>query len=55
MLLSSLAVVIVGESAVGGSAEVFKANYKSGRIELFNLDPSPLKRCSPKTVMEGVM
>ncbi len=44
MLLSAVVVVIVGESAVGGSGEVFKANYESGRIEIFNLDPSPLTR-----------
>ena len=44
MLSSCLAVVIIGERAVGGSEEVFKANYESGRIELFNFDPSILTR-----------
>ena len=44
MLTSSLAVVIVGENASGGSAKVFKDNFETGRIELFNLDMSILTR-----------
>ena len=44
MLFSSLVVVILGDIAVGGSEKVFKLNYESKRIELFNLDPSILTR-----------
>ena len=44
MITSCLVVVILGENAVGGSEKVFKLNYESKRIELFNFDPSILVR-----------
>ena len=44
MLLSCLIVVIVGARLVGGSGVVFRTSYEAGRIEIFNLDPSPLTR-----------
>ena len=46
MLISALAVVIVGESAAGGSENVFRQNFETKRIELFNFDPSILTRHS---------
>ena len=44
MIVSCLVVVILGEQAVGGSANVFKSSFDSGRIELFNFEPSILVR-----------
>lgn len=44
MLFSSLVVVIVGESLVGGAGKVFDVSYDHDRIEIFNLDPSLLTR-----------
>ncbi len=44
MLTSCLVVVILGEKEVGGSAKVFKMAFESGRIELFNMEPSILVR-----------
>ena len=44
MLLSCLIVVIVGNGMVGGSGMVFRESYEAGRIEIFNLDLSPLTR-----------
>ena len=44
MLLSSLAVVIVGERLVGGAGKVFEVSYQHGRVEIFNLSPSLLTR-----------
>ena len=54
MLSSALVVVVVGEAAVGGSKEVFKANYESGGIELLNLDASPLIRLSRVVIFGGL-
>ena len=44
MLFSSLVVVIVGETIVGGPGTVFDVNYKKQRIEIFNMDLSLLTR-----------
>jgi len=41
MLGSYVALAIVGTSIVGTAGEVFKRNYKTGRIQLFNFDPDP--------------
>jgi len=44
MFGSFLAIIIKGNSDVGGSAIVFDRNYQSGRVELFNLEPDMRRR-----------
>ena len=44
MFSSCLVVVVVGNKLVGGSGTVFRECYEAGRIEIFNLDASPLTR-----------
>ena len=44
MFGSFIAVIAAGTAAVGGSGTVFDRNYRSGRIQLFNLDPDPRQR-----------
>ncbi|XP_063227298.1 sodium-coupled monocarboxylate transporter 1-like isoform X2 [Bacillus rossius redtenbacheri] len=51
---SSLIVIAIGVAHVGGIGEVFSRSYEGQRLELFNLDPSPLARNTFWTVTLGM-
>ncbi|XP_063229782.1 sodium-coupled monocarboxylate transporter 1-like [Bacillus rossius redtenbacheri] len=49
-----VAVLVLGADTVGGPGQVWKTNSEGGRIEFFNMDPSPFVRNSFWTVTLGV-
>uniref|UniRef100_A0A1B6F543 Sodium-coupled monocarboxylate transporter 1 n=1 Tax=Cuerna arida TaxID=1464854 RepID=A0A1B6F543_9HEMI len=53
LILSILAIIILGQGLVGGFSHIIDVNYESGRIELFELNPNPTVRHSVWSVVIG--
>ncbi|KAL1116569.1 hypothetical protein AAG570_005041 [Ranatra chinensis] len=53
LLLSIVSVIGIGDFLQGGSAKVFSDNLKTGRIELFNMNPDPTVRHTFWSVVIG--
>uniref|UniRef100_A0A1B6M044 Sodium-coupled monocarboxylate transporter 1 n=1 Tax=Graphocephala atropunctata TaxID=36148 RepID=A0A1B6M044_9HEMI len=53
LVLSILAIILLGQGYVGGFSHVVNLNYNSGRIELFELNPNPTVRHSVWSVVIG--
>ena len=55
MVLSILAVLVIGTVSVGGIGNVVEINMPSGRLTMFDFDPDPLVRNSFWALMIGNM
>nr|CAD7438392.1 unnamed protein product [Timema bartmani] len=51
---SSLSVIVIGLWRLGGPQVVWQRSYEGGRLELFNMDPSPFVRSTFWTVTVGM-
>ncbi|XP_054271258.1 sodium-coupled monocarboxylate transporter 1-like [Macrosteles quadrilineatus] len=53
LVLSIVAIIALGQDLVGGFKHIVDVNYKSGRIEVFELNPNPTVRHSVWSVVIG--
>jgi len=53
LVLSIVAIIVLGQDLVGGFKHIVDVNYKSGRIEVFELNPNPTVRHSMWSVVIG--